>query len=353
MNNLKNVTPKQLAQFVALLLAMVVLIVYLLMKSILGNDDALYTSLILFTVTGLLAYGAFYYSIELFLYRKIKVIYKIIRQLKAPIAGRETQDLVNMNKDVLTDVEGEVIDWAAEKSAEIEKLTETAAFRREFLGNVSHELKTPLFAVQGYIETLANGGLHDPKINMEYLLKAGKNVERLNQILEDLEFITTHEEGKLQITKRKFLIHDLVQEVFDSLEIAANAEDVNLRFKDGIERNTVVYADREKIQQVLTNLIQNSIKYGKEDGTTFLGIYHLDKNVLVEVTDNGMGIEEKHLPRLFERFYRIDSSRSRQQGGSGLGLAIVKHIVEAHGQSINVRSKVDVGTTIGFTLEKA
>ncbi len=353
MNNLKNVTPKQLAQFFGLLMALAVLVIYLLMNAAFGLSNTLWSSLVLFTFTGLLAYGSFYVSVELFLHRKIKVIYKIIRQLKAPVSEKESQELVDMNQDVLGDVEGEVVDWATKKSEEIEKLEEAEMFRREFLGNVSHELKTPLFAVQGYIETLSNGGLHDPMINMEYLLKAGKNVERLNQILEDLEFITRHEEGRLQINRGKFMINDLVQEVFDALEIMADSEDVSLRFKDGIEKNIVVFADRDKIQQVLTNLIQNSIKYGKENGTTWVGIYQMDKNLLVEVTDNGMGIEERHLPRLFERFYRIDSSRSRQQGGSGLGLAIVKHIIEAHGQSINVRSKLNVGTTIGFTIRKA
>jgi two-component system phosphate regulon sensor histidine kinase PhoR len=244
------------------------------------------------------------------------------------------------------------MEWADDKAREIAELKQMEQYRREFIGNVSHELKTPIFNMQGYLHTLIDGGIHDDKINLDYLYKAAGNLDRLNNIVEDLESISLLESGSLEMEMRKFDIHELAQQVFESLEMQADSNDIELGFKKGCDKSTMVVGDHERIRQVLTNLVSNSIKYGRENGKTQVGFYDMDENVLVEISDNGIGIDKEHLSRLFERFYRIDKSRSRHQGGTGLGLAIVKHIIEAHDQTIHVRSTPGVGSTFGFTLRK-
>jgi two-component system phosphate regulon sensor histidine kinase PhoR len=250
-------------------------------------------------------------------------------------------------------VEHEVKEWAKQKKTEIDTLRTQEKFRREFLSNISHEFKTPLFAIQGYIEAIQDDNFEDVDMAKEFLQKAARNVDRLSYLIKDLDEISKLESGEIPIKYTKFKINDLIKEVFESMEMKAKQHNIKLIFKQKYDEPIIVNADREKIVQVLVNLIDNSFKYGKEGGSTSVSLFELHDQVLVEITDDGIGIEEKNLPRLFERFYRTDSSRSRQIGGSGLGLAIVKHIVEAHQQTINVRSTEGLGSTFGFTLEKA
>jgi len=296
------------------------------------------------------AYFLFRYTLEKFIYEKIKIIYKTIRNLKlSKDSGRSV-----LKEGAIEMVNREVIEWGETKKKEIEELKRMAGYRREFLGNVSHELKTPIFNIQGYVLTLLDGGLEDPSINKEYLLRTEKSINRMIAIVEDLETISQLETSELQLNTSQFDVISLTREVIEFLEINSKKREKIISFGQNYEKPILVIADKERIRQVLINLIDNSIKYGNaENGRTKISFFDMDENVLVEVTDNGNGIEATELPRIFERFYRTDKGRSREQGGSGLGLAIVKHIIEAHEQTINVRSTLGVGTTFAFTLMKA
>lgn len=258
------------------------------------------------------------------------------------------------NPDPIQSAEEEVRQWANLRISEISRLEEQEKFRREFLSNISHEFKTPLFAIQGYIETLQDGLIEDDTATSKLFLdKASKNIDRLTYLIHDLDEISKLETGKIRLNMEKFDINSLILETKDQLVDKAKLHQIQIVF--GTKTNTPLYVkgDRQKVQQVLVNLIDNSIKYGKEGGKTTINVFHLLDQVLIEVTDNGYGIEEKNVSRVFERFYRTDKSRSRDQGGSGLGLSIVKHIIEAHEQTVNARSTEGVGSTFGFTLSKA
>ena len=285
--------------------------------------------------------------VEKFIYKRIKQIYDDVSLLESTSfnSGAITTDMKTLTE--------EIEKFAKDKKIEIDTLKIREEYRKEFLGNVSHELKTPLFTVQGYIHTLLDGAIEDRKVRKKYLQRAAKGVERLIYIIKDLDLITRLEIGELHLEMEDFDIIELIQNVFDLLEMKATKKQISLVFDMDYPEPIYVYADKEKIQQVLTNLLVNSIKYGQKDGTTEVSVENLIKNkVIVRVTDNGEGIEEQHLTRLFERFYRIDKSGSRREGGSGLGLAIVKHIVEAHNEKIYVESVVDVGSEFSFTMEK-
>lgn len=324
------------------------LLLVLATMGLLTLNDSVLIVMLLGTFAGVYVVSLFF--LREYVYRKIKVIYKRIRDEKLP-KGQKRQPLP---KGMLFDqVEKEVEEWATRQEKEIEQLRSWQEYRRKFLGDISHELKTPIFNIQGYLETLIDGGLSDEKINMVFLKKAAKNVERLNTIIEDLQVIARLESGELPLDLIAFDIKALAIEVFEELEFKAQKRGIQLSFKLGADTHFKVKADREYLRQVLVNLINNAIKYGNDGGFTKVGFYDMDKLVLVEVADNGTGIDRQHLPHLFDRFYRVDKSRSREEGGSGLGLSIVKHIVEAHSQTIHVRSTPNVGTTFGFTLEKA
>ncbi|MCQ6960538.1 sensor histidine kinase [Mucilaginibacter aquariorum] len=311
-----------------------------------------YDMMITFLVTFITSYIVFYYLIEKYIYSKIKLIYKLIHNLKL---GRDLRDALgeHVSADPINDVEHEVQEWARQKKSEIDELKKQEKFRRDFLSNISHEFKTPLFAIQGYIEALQDDSFEDKELAKQFLEKASKNVDRLSYLIHDLDEISKLESGEIPINYTKFKINDLIKEVFESMELKSKQHNIKLTFKQKYDDGIFVNADREKIRQVLVNLIDNSFKYGKDGGSTSVSIFTLHEQVLIEVTDDGIGIEEKFLPRLFERFYRTDTSRSRQIGGSGLGLAIVKHIIEAHQQTINVRSTEGLGSTFGFTLQIA
>ena len=299
---------------------------------------------------GCICFVMVFRQLGLYIQERVRVIYKTIRRFK----GSSNQTNLDMGNDIVEQVNRDVMSWAESQIEEITNLRETDTFRQEFIGNLAHELKTPIFNIQGFILTLLEGGMEDPEINRKFLLKAAKNVERMSGLLEDLDVITKMEAGNLDIELVPFDLLDIVRETMESLEPKAKRNNIELRIKKGMDASKVmVKGDAAKLVQVLTNLIVNSINYGNEGGHTEVRYYDADDSILVEVADTGIGIKEEDLPRVFERFYRVDKSRSRHAGGSGLGLAIVKHIVETHGQTINVRSTYGEGSTFSFTLEKA
>ena len=255
--------------------------------------------------------------------------------------------------NLIEDAEVAVLNWQKSKIKELNKQKKLDKYRKEFLGNVFHELKTPLFNIQGYLETLIEGGIYDEKINLKFAKKASKNVKRMAKIVEDLQMIANLQDASFVLSAEKFDITDLVKDIIESLEVRAKKKKNKLEIKEGCNQSFSVIADREMIHQVLSNLIINALKYGKENGKTQISLYDMNENVLVEVSDNGIGMDKDHLPRIFERLYRIDKNRSRKLGGTGLGLSIVKHIIEVHNQTIHVRSTAGLGSTFGFTLKKA
>ena len=313
-------------------------------------SELLLESLIFFIGITIFSYLLINYTVQRFIYRKIKLIYKLIYQTKA--SKKEEFYFKNiLPQKSIEEVNVDVEKWASQHKGEIETLRKNEAFRKEFLLNLSHELKTPIFAIQGYVDTLMGGALENPDINKKFLGNASKNVDRLVNLLEDLDEITKLESGELILNKKNFVIQDVIREVFESLSIKGDEKKIKCFIKNGCEVPLTVYADKEKIRMVIINLVDNAIKYGKQNGHIEGSVYKIDgKKILVEITDDGYGISEEHLPRIFERFYRTDLARARKAGGSGLGLSIVKHIIEAHQDTIHVRSKIDVGSTFGFIL---
>ena len=283
-----------------------------------------------------------YFLISKYIQKRIEILYRTIHNQKLDITN--SFDLETSEEDVKK--------WLSERSAEIEHLKDTEQFRRDFLGNVSHELKTPIFNIQGYVLTLLEGALEDKEINRKYLLRTEKSVERMISIVEDLESISHLETNVEEIKFGQFDVVATCSAVLDALEDKAKQNAISIIF-DKEYKPILVHADEQKISQVLTNLLVNSIKYGNQNGLTKVHFFDMNDVLLVEVSDDGIGIEEPHLARLCERFYRVDDSRSREKGGTGLGLSIVKHIIESHQQTLNIRSTVGVGSTFSFTLKKA
>ncbi len=311
---------------------------------------------LLFVLSGAVVFFAslviFHYILKITIHDRIKLVYKTIHNLK--LTKEEKGIKINLTEDHIDRVNEEVREWSLKRKEEIDFLKNQEVYRREFMGNLSHELKTPISSIQGYILTLLDGALDDPEINRSYLQKSEKNVERMINIIEDLEIISHLETGELKLNFSRFNIVALTCDVFELLEEKASQSDIHFTLQDGISRESEIFvtADQERIYHVMMNLLDNSIKYGKKGGRTKVSYYDMDDNILIEISDNGIGIDAHHLPRLFERFYRIDKSRSRNIGGSGLGLAIVKHIIESHEQTINVRTTPSVGSTFSFTLKK-
>lgn len=292
-----------------------------------------------------ISYFVIYRAVEKFIDHRIKILYKTISKLK----GGDEQS-IKMDEDVVEIANQDVMEWAEDQIKEITLLRETDSFRKDFIGNLAHELKTPLFNIQGFILTLLELGLDDPEINRKFLSKAEKNIDRMTGLLEDLDSISKIESGVLTIDPEPVNIVELSNDIADNLERKANDANVNLKVKN--TEDFTVICDPQKIEQVLSNLLVNSINYGKNGGKTRVRFYDMGEVVLVEVADDGIGIKEDDLIRIYERFYRVDKSRSRHAGGSGLGLSIVKHIVEAHGGNLHVRSTFGEGTTFSFTLKK-
>ncbi|WP_412986828.1 sensor histidine kinase [Pontimicrobium sp. IMCC45349] len=303
--------------------------------------------LLFFVVSFLISFFIVQFRVEHFIYRRVKKIYDDLTLLES---SSFRKDQITTDMRTLTQ---EIDKYAKDKKLEIETLKIREEYRKEFIGNVSHELKTPLFTVQGYVSTLLDGAAEDESIRNKYLERADKGVERLIYIIKDLDMITKLEAGDLSLNVEPFDIVELIKNVYELLEMKAAKKKISLILDADYEEPIMVVGDKERIQQVITNLIVNSIKYGNEKGTTEISIENLIKNkVIIRVTDNGEGIEEEFIPRLFERFFRVDKSGSRKEGGSGLGLAIVKHIIEAHDEKIYVESEYGVGSEFSFTLEK-
>ncbi len=341
----KNFSAQQIAALTALPLAVVA-----------GVTGYLYHEnwkIISIAVAGfyILAYLLIAFMLRRFIYRRLKLIYKLIYQTKATKKEEFYYNNILPQKSI-DEVREDVEVWAEHHKEEIEVLKENEIFRKEFLLNLSHELKTPVFAIQGYIDTLINGAMDKPEVNKKFLGNAAKNVSRLVNLINDLDEISRLESGEQLLYKENFVIQDMIEDVFETLSINAEEKQINCHIKKGCELPLTVYADKEKIRQVLINLVDNAIKYGKQHGIVEGSVYSMEgKRILIEITDDGAGITEEHLPRIFERFYRTDLARNRKIGGSGLGLAICKHIIEVHGQAMHVRSKVDVGSSFGFTLQ--
>ncbi|MCB0768832.1 MAG: sensor histidine kinase [Flavobacteriales bacterium] len=294
------------------------------------------------------AFGAFSFGIDRFINSRIKVLYRTVHDLKRT---RKDPERLDPKGDVIGQVSAEVSAWSTERMTEIKELREREKFRREFIGNLAHELKTPIFNIQGYILTLLEGGLEDDNVNRDFLNRASNGVDRLMKLVEDLDLITKLESGVMDLRIARMDLSELVTETIENLEIPSKEK--NVKLVNGLGPALPVLADRNRLTQVFTNLFNNAINYGSDGGTCTVRSYPLDDQVLVEVSDDGIGISKEHLPRLFERFYRVGKSRARNEGGSGLGLAIVKHIVEAHGGTITVKSTEGEGTTFSFTLRRA
>ena len=341
----KNYSPQQLAALTALGLAVPIAAGIFVFKPV------WWIALISFGVIFIGSYGLVVYTLQTFIYRKIKLIYKFIYQTKASKKEEFYYKNILPQKGI-DEVREDVEAWAEQRKQEIELLQQNEAYRKEFLQNLSHELKTPIFAIQGYVDTLLNGALDKPEVNIKFLQSTSRNIDRLVNLVDDLDSISKLESGEQLLLKDSFIIQDLLKEVYETLSFKADEKQIKCVIKKGCELPLVVFADKEKIRQVFINLVDNAIKYGKQSGTIEASFYKVDgAKVLIEISDDGSGISEEHLPRIFERFYQTDLARSRKVGGSGLGLSICKHIIEAHGQTIHVRSKIDVGSTFGFTLQ--
>ena len=298
----------------------------------------------------IIAFFLIYYAVNNFIFGKINPIYKTIENI--PITKDELRKKLE-GKDVIQEVNRMVINYTQNRAKKIKKLRKMEKYRKEFLGNVSHELKTPIFNIQGYILTLLDGGLEDPEINREYLERTEKSINRMVSIIEDLESITKLETGKLALEWEDFDIVQLVKYVYELQDSIRARFNIDFAFDRSYDKPIVVAGDKKRITEVLNNLIVNSIFYGNKGGKTTISFAEMGENILVDVTDNGLGLEEDEIPRIFERFYRTDKSRSRDRGGTGLGLSIVKHIIEAHNQTITVRSEPGSGSSFSFTLKKA
>ncbi len=342
---MKNLKPVQILLAGSFIVAAITLILLLALNQSISFSSWYF--LVFPLCIGITSYLAFYFLMKQFITQKLKVLYRSIR--KGKIMSQQNENL-SLFDDVIERAEVETKKWTEERTREITKLKEQEEFRREFLGNLAHELKTPVFSIQGYILTLLEGGLEDENVNRQFLERASKATDRMTTILEDLDKIAKMEVGKIDLKYQHFDIVELVEDIFDEFEIKAKKKKIKLIFAKDFDP-IYVYADHGKITQVLTNLIGNSIAYGHEKGETSIRFYILNNIVTLEVSDNGPGIPEEDLPRLFERFYRVEKSRNRNEGGSGLGLAIAKHFIEAHGQTISVRSTVDVGSTFTFGLD--
>ncbi|MCX6236246.1 MAG: ATP-binding protein [Bacteroidia bacterium] len=346
MISIKSTTPQKLS-----LISSVIITVFssalLIISHWLGWEIWMITFI---PITFVISYFTTLYILSVLINDKITPIYKTIREV--PIEGKRMTRLIYGTRDIIAEVDQEVKLWAEDKLAEIDRLRDLEKYRKDFVGNVSHELKTPIFNIQGYILTLLDGGLEDPKINRLYLERTEKSIDRMISIVEDLESITKLESGEMKLNIEPFDLVKLTEEVFELELRDANTRRISMNLAVKANKPVIVMADKKRIFEVISNLVGNAIKYGKKGGNVNVVFYDMDKMVLIEVSDDGIGIEKKDLIRIFERFYRVDKSRSRMQGGTGLGLSIVKHIIEAHEQTINVKSQTDKGTTFTFMLEK-
>ncbi len=305
-------------------------------------------SLAVFALMFAFAYYIFKFLLERFIYRKIKVIYKLISR------EQENMKLESAFQDkTIDEVRDDVLKWAGEKRIEISRLQHNESFRKEFLMNLAHELRTPIFSIQGYIATLLDGEINNPEVNVRFLENAARSADRLSNLVDQLKEISHYESHRVRLEKSSFSIQKNIKKVFAELKPLADEKEISMSIKKGCEGDFLVWADKMRIEQVLINLIQNAIKYGKKGGHVLAGVYTIDdRKILVEIADNGVGMDQDQSIRVFERFFRTDEARTIDKHGHGLGLSIVKHIVEAHKQTIQCRSQKGLGTTFSFTLER-
>lgn len=348
---MSKVKPGQIAIITSLLLGIVITVLLMVMNNLFHVIVPVYFYIFIFIAAFIITGFSFRVLYGKYIFGNLNQIYRHIVRLRNP--NELIRPMKHEGNDITNEINRILIDWSNESREEIDHLKQIENYRREFLSNVSHELKTPIFSVQGYVHTLIDGGIEDTDVNTLYLGKASKSIDRLISIVDDLESISKLEAGELIVESRTFDLHELLKDVIESLEL--QAKEKNVKLLDNVEtgKPIYVYADKDLIRQVLVNLLVNSIKYGVTDGKTEIRFTDANDKIIVDVSDNGIGIEKYHLPRLFERFYRVDKSRSRAQGGTGLGLAIVKHIIEAHHQQINVHSEVGKGTVFTFSLKKS
>jgi two-component system, OmpR family, phosphate regulon sensor histidine kinase PhoR len=345
---MKNANAKKMALYIAIITAAI-----MLSMEMLFIFTGMQRSLPVTASAILLVFAAVYMLVYLllgdFIVQKINPLFKTIHNLK--LAEKDLREELS-ESEMIEDLNKEVEDWASGKTKEIDQLREMESYRKEFLGNVSHELKTPIFNVQGYVNTLLEGGIDDPSVNRKYLERADKSISRLINIVNDLAIISGLDTGEVKLNFENFDIVQLSREVIELQEMTAGKHGIKLMLKNDLSQVITVHADRKRIQEAMVNLVINSAKYGRENGVTTIELVEMEDNVMVEVADNGLGIANEELTRIFERFYRVEKTRSRNEGGTGLGLAIVKHIIDAHNQSINVRSIEGEGSSFTFSLMK-
>ena len=334
---------------VTLILSVIMLVVLTYMY--LTTESSLW---ILFSILFFFSFTSFWILqlyIEHYIYDRIRVIYKIIHNYKT--GGKSKITAKKKSVDAIETVHQEVLDWSLGYEKEINQLKEMEKYRKEYIGNISHELKTPLFSILGYVSTLADGGIDDPEINQKYIEKSEKNITRLISIVNELDEINQLESGEIKMHERIFDLKELFDDAIESIELKAKEKNIRISYGKKYDQRIYAKADKKQIQKLILNLLLNAIKYGfPNTGKVKISFFDMDDKILIEVTDNGPGISQEDLGRIFERFYRTDKARNREQGGSGLGLAIVKHIIEAHKQTIYTRSTIGIGTTFGITLEK-
>ncbi len=342
---------RKISFFTAIILSIFVSLLYYISSLFFEDITFNIVPLLTFAVIVLVfTYFIFSLILKRFIYDKIRLIYKTIRNLKLQ---KDEKPEINLRTNILKEVKDEVEEWSEEHKKEILNLKEQESFRREYMGNISHELKNPIFNIQGYVYSLSEGAIKDTELAKKYLRRTEKNVERIIDILEDLDTISKLEVTDLKPNFKEFDILELTQEVTELFTDKADKKKIKIFFRENYSSPIIAVGDKSKIKQVLINLLDNAIKYNSENSRIKISFFDMDKNHLIEITDEGYGISEQDLPRVFERFYRTDKARSRDKGGTGLGLAIVKHIIEAHNQTINVRSTIGVGTTFAFTIKKA
>lgn len=336
----------QLALYALIAVAVGFVVVYLI-----DCDNILYSAIIVAVLVGVTVYFLSYVLVKMFVIEKVRPLYKVIRSAQKP----RFKDISKTDDNLIATAEKDVEEWANSKSDdELEILKKQEIFRKEYIGNVAHELKTPIFTIQGYVSTLLDGGLYDESINRQYLERTDKVIQRMTSIVNDLDAINRLESGDVRMECTTFNIVDLVNEVFEAQEYLARERNVTLTVETALPKNLMmVYADRMRISMALSNLVVNAIKYNKpEGGSVRIRFFDMESRFLVEVSDTGIGIPKEYQERIFERFFRVDKSRSREQGGTGLGLAIVKHVIEAHNETLNVKSSLNKGSSFSFTIKK-
>jgi len=344
-------SPRSLSIYISFLVSLFSVGLIIITFWIKETDITLWLVLLIFVLIFFVTFILVYFTLERFIYYKIKLLYRATQMFKP---NKDISDLdLNLNKDILGKVSKDVARWMVDQHKTIDQLEERENFRREFIGNLAHELKTPIFSIQGYILTLLEGGLEDDDINLLFLERASKSVERVTDLLNDLDAISKFESGQMNLEKKRFDLTKLCYELKNEIDFKANSKNIEVEIKSPMDKEVWVNGDRDKIAQVLLNLLNNAVLYSKEGKKIFIQSSVLDKKILVEVADKGVGMKKEDIDRIFERFYRVEKSRVRNKGGTGLGLAIVKHIIDSHDETITVRSNPGKGSTFTFSIDKA